>query len=219
MRTELFDYELPPELIAQRPAERREGSRLLVVDCENKDIAHRSFPDLAAYLEAGDCMVLNSSRVRQARLRGRKREGGGAGVAAALSQRDGTWEALARPSRRLRPGTQVSFGDGELVAEVIKKGERGELRVRLRPGELAAVEAAVERLGEMPLPPYVREKPLDPERYQTVYAREVGSAAAPTAGLHFETATLRGLEEKGVKQAHLELDVGLDTFRPIARKR
>jgi S-adenosylmethionine:tRNA ribosyltransferase-isomerase len=219
MRTELFDYELPPELIAQRPAERREGSRLLVVDCESGDIAHRGFPDLAGYLEAGDCLVLNASRVRHARLRGRKREGGGEVELLLLSPtRDGTWEALARPARRLRPGMQVSFGDGELVAEVIKKGERGELRVRMRPGELAAVEAAMERLGEMPLPPYIREKPPDPERYQTVYAREVGSAAAPTAGLHFEKATLRGLEKKGVNLAYLHLDVGLDTFRPIAEE-
>jgi S-adenosylmethionine:tRNA ribosyltransferase-isomerase len=127
---------------------------------------------------------------------------------------DGTWEALARPARRLKPGSVMSFG-GELEAEVVWKGERGELRVHLRPGELAAVEAAVERLGEMPLPPYIREKPPDPERYQTVYARETGSAAAPTAGLHFELATLRGLEEKGVRLAFLRLDVGLDTFRPI----
>jgi len=219
MRTELFDYELPPGFIAQRPAERREGSRLLVVDCESGDIAHRSFPDLAGYLEAGDCMVLNASRVRHARLRGRKREGGGAVELLLLSPRgDGTWEALARPSRRMRPGTEVSFGDGELEAEVVEKGEQGELRVRLRPGELAAVEILVEKLGEMPLPPYIREMPPDPERYQTVYARETGSAAAPTAGLHFERATLRELEEKGVNLAFLYLEVGLDTFRPIAEE-
>ncbi len=219
MRTELFDYRLPPELIAQRPAKEREGSRLLVVDCESGDIAHRSFRDLAGYLEAGDCLVLNASRVRHARLRGRKRQGGGEVELLLLSPSgDGTWGALARPVRRLHPGTVVSFGDGELEAEVVEKKEHGEVRVRLQPGELAAVEAAVERLGEMPLPPYIREVPPDPERYQTVYARETGSAAAPTAGLHFELQTLHELEEKGIKLAFLYLDVGLDTFRPIGEE-
>ncbi|MEW6553203.1 MAG: tRNA preQ1(34) S-adenosylmethionine ribosyltransferase-isomerase QueA [Actinomycetota bacterium] len=219
MRTDLFDYELPPGLIAQRPAERREDSRLLVVDCVSGDIAHRSFPDLVDYLEAGDCLVLNASRVRHARLRGRKLEGGGEVELLLLSpDPDGTWAALARPARRLRPGTEVSFGGGELVAEVVEKSDRGELRVRMRPGELAAVEAAVERLGEIPLPPYIREMPPDPGRYQTVYARDVGSAAAPTAGLHFEAATLHRLEEKGVRTAFLYLDVGLDTFRPISEE-
>jgi S-adenosylmethionine:tRNA ribosyltransferase-isomerase len=219
MRTELFAYDLPPDLIAQRPAASRGGSRLLVVDCESGEIAHRRFPDLSSYLEEGDCLVFNTSRVRRARLRGRKLEGGGEVELLLLAPREnGTWEALARPARRLQPGAVLSFGGGELEAEVVEKGERGEVRVRLRPGELAAVEAAVERLGEMPLPPYIREKPADPERYQTVYARETGSAAAPTAGLHFELSALRGLEEKGVRLAFLSLDVGLDTFRPISEE-
>jgi S-adenosylmethionine:tRNA ribosyltransferase-isomerase len=216
MRTELYDYHLPQELIAQHPAGCREGSRLLVADCESGSIEHRLFPELLDYLRAGDCLVFNASRVRRARLRGRKH--GGAGEIELLllgSAEDGTWDALARPARRLRPGMVVVFGDGELEAEVLEKGERGETRVRLRPGDLGSAEAAVERLGEMPLPPYIREKPDDPERYQTVYARETGSAAAPTAGLHFERSTLRRMEEKGIKLAFLRLDVGLDTFRPI----
>jgi S-adenosylmethionine:tRNA ribosyltransferase-isomerase len=218
MRTDLFDYDLPPGLIAQRPAESREGSRLLVVDCESGDIAHRRFTDLAEYILEGDCLVFNSSRVRRARLRGRKKEGGGEVELLLLNLReDGTWEALARPARRLRPGVVVSFG-GELEAEVVEKGERGEVRVIFQPGELADIEAAVERLGEMPLPPYIRERAADPERYQTVYARETGSAAAPTAGLHFELETLRRLEEQGARTAFLHLDVGLDTFRPIGEK-
>lgn len=219
MRTELFDYDLPPELIAQQPAASREGSRLLVVDCVSGEIAHRRFPDLDGYLGKGDCLVFNASRVRHARLRGREREGGAEVELLLLAPRaDGLWQALARPARRLRPGARVSFGNGEMEAEVVEKGERGEVSVRLRPGDPALVEAAVERLGEMPLPPYIRERPADPERYQTVYARETGSAAAPTAGLHFELATLRRLEEKGVRLAFLRLDVGLDTFRPVSEE-
>ncbi len=219
MRTELFDYRLPPELIAQCPAATREGSRLLVVDCETGQIEHRLFPDLASYLERGDCLVFNSSRVRSARLRGRKEESGGEVELLLLSRReDGTWEALARPARRLRAGTRVVFGDGELEAEVIEKGGKGEVRVRLRPGGLPEVEEAIERLGEVPLPPYIHEELEDAGRYQTVYAGAPGSAAAPTAGLHFELSTLRGLEEKGVGLAFLNLEIGLDTFRPIQEK-
>jgi len=216
MRTELFDYDLPPERIAQQPAASREGSRLLVVDCESGNISHRRFSDLGAYLDAGDCLVFNASRVRRARLRGQRREGSGEIELLLLSPRGNyTWDALARPARRLKPGMVLSFGGGELVAEVVEKGERGEVRVRLVPGELSVVEGVLEKLGEMPLPPYIKERPRDPERYQTVYARETGSAAAPTAGLHFELSTLHGLEEKGVRLAFLRLDVGLDTFRPI----
>ncbi|MBN2025347.1 MAG: tRNA preQ1(34) S-adenosylmethionine ribosyltransferase-isomerase QueA [Actinobacteria bacterium] len=215
MRVGLFDYHLPAELIAQRPAEKREGSRLLVVDCDSGRIEHRRFPELTSYLEAGDCLVFNRSRVRRARLRGRKRDSGGEVELLLLASReDGTWDALARPARRLRPGTRISIG-GELEAEVIEKGERGEIRLSLAPGGPEAVEAAVEALGEVPLPPYIKEELSDPERYQTVYARETGSAAAPTAGLHFERSTLHMLERKGIRLAFLNLDVGLDTFRPI----
>ncbi len=216
MRAQLFDYHLPPGLIAQRPAASREGSRLLVVDCESGEVSHRFFSHLETCLHAGDCLALNASRVRRARLRGRRAEGGGAVELLLLSPRaDAGWDALARPARRIKPGTVLSFAQGELTAEVVEKGERGEVRVRLVPGELSALEEVLERVGEMPLPPYIRERPRDPERYQTVYARETGSAAAPTAGLHFELSTLRRLEEKGVRLAFPRLDVGLDTFRPI----
>jgi len=218
MRTELFDYHLPPELIAQHPAAEREGSRLLVVNCGNGAIEHRKFAEFPAYLASGDCMVFNASRVRRSRLRGRKEGSGGKVELLLLSAReDGTWEALARPARRLYPGTFISFGEG-LEDEVVEKGARGEIRVRMGPGETPAVEAAIERLGEVPLPPYIREELHDPERYQTVFADRLGSAAAPTAGLHFEASTLRRVEEKGVRLAFLHLDVGLDTFRPIAEE-
>jgi S-adenosylmethionine:tRNA ribosyltransferase-isomerase len=217
MRTELFDYRLPLELVAQSPAETREGSRLLVVDCESGGITHRRFTDLPVYLAAGDCLVLNTSRVRRARLHGCKKGGtGGVELLLLASLPDGIWEALARPARRLRPGTVLTFGGGELEAEVVEKGDKGEVKVRLHPGDPREIEAAVERLGEVPLPPYIREELADTERYQTVYARELGSAAAPTAGLHFELSTLRELEETGIRLAFLRLDVGLDTFRPVA---
>jgi S-adenosylmethionine:tRNA ribosyltransferase-isomerase len=215
MRTELFDYHLPPELIAQHPAVTREGSRLLAVDCDDGKIEYRRFPGLASYFKAGDCLVFNDSRVRHARLRGRKKGSGGEVELLLLASReDGTWEALARPARRLHPGTLITIGE-ELEVEVVEKWESGEIRVRLGPGDLPAAEAAVEALGEIPLPPYIREELSDPERYQTVFARKLGSAAAPTAGLHFERSTMHMLEDKGVRLAFLRLDVGLDTFRPI----
>ncbi len=215
MRTQLFDYHLPPGLVAQRPADTRAGSRLLAVDCEGGVIEHRSFADLPSYLEEGDCMVFNASRVRRARLRGRKEASGGEVELLLLSSRaDGTWGALARPARRLHPGNIISFAN-DLEAEVLEKKERGEIRVRLGPGEPAAVEAAIEKCGEVPLPPYIKEELSDPERYQTVFAGRLGSAAAPTAGLHFEASTLDALEKKGVRLVFLQLDVGLDTFRPI----
>ncbi len=217
MRTDLFDYHLPPELIAQRPAEPRGSSRLLVVDCESGMISHRRFSDLPEYLERGDCAVFNRTRVRRARLRGRKAGTGGEVEMLLLSRdRGGEWEALARPARRLRPGARVVFGRGELEAEVLEVREEGRIRVRLSPVEAELQEELVERLGEVPLPPYIREKLADPERYQTVYAAETGSAAAPTAGLHFDRRAMEELERRGVTLAFLRLDVGLDTFRPIA---
>ena len=216
MRVELFDYHLPPDLIAQTPVEPRDISRLMVIDCEGKTVEHRHFRDLPAYLHEGDCLVFNESRVRRARLRGRKTAGGGGVELLLLRNRGGEiWEALARPARRLRPGEKIVFGGGELEAEVMEKGERGWFSVRLNPGDPRAVEDILERLGEVPLPPYIRGKLADPERYQTVFARRVGSAAAPTAGLHFDNRTLQGLREKGVRLAFIRLDVGLDTFRPI----
>ena len=188
----------------------------MVVDCARGAIDHRRFVDLPGYLEEGDCLVFNSSRVRRARLLGRK-EGSGGEVELLLLRGgvDGTWEALARPARRLRPGARLSFGRGELQAEVVEKGEHGQVAVRLQPAEPEALEAILEKIGEIPLPPYIKERLADPERYQTVFARDVGSAAAPTAGLHFGPSTLEALAAKGVRLAYLRLDVGLDTFRPI----
>jgi S-adenosylmethionine:tRNA ribosyltransferase-isomerase len=216
MRVELFDYHLPPGLIAQKPAETRRSSRLMVIDCDGGALNHLGFKDLGGYLEEGDCLVFNSSRVRRARLIGHKEEGGGKVELLLLKGHEGgIWEALAKPARRLHPGTEVVFGQDELRAEILEKGERGWVSVRLFPREPDEVEALVERLGEVPLPPYIKERLADPERYQTVYAAEVGSTAAPTAGLHFELDTLRDMGEKGMRIAFIRLDVGLDTFRPI----
>lgn len=215
MKRELFSYELPPALIAQRPLERREDSRLLVVDCETGSIEHRLFRDLPWLLEPGDCMVFNCSRVRKARLRGSRQGGGRAELLLLQPREDGSWQALARPARRLHVGTSLFFAGGRLTGKVMEKGERGMIRVRLEAADGGSVEEWLERVGEVPLPPYIKEKLEDEERYQTVYARAVGSAAAPTAGLHFDRGVLRQLEGRNVRFAFLELHVGLDTFRPI----
>ncbi|MBC7246595.1 MAG: tRNA preQ1(34) S-adenosylmethionine ribosyltransferase-isomerase QueA [Actinobacteria bacterium] len=215
MKRELFAYELPAGLIAQRPLERREDSRILVVDCETGAMEHRLFRDLPSLLEEGDCAVFNSSRVRKARLRGSRQGGGGAELLLLQPLGDGCWQALARPARRLRVGTTITFADGKLVGRVVEKGERGMLRVAMEAADGGSVEEWLERVGEVPLPPYIKERLEDQERYQTVYARALGSAAAPTAGLHFDHGVLRELEVRGVRLAFLELHVGLDTFRPI----
>jgi S-adenosylmethionine:tRNA ribosyltransferase-isomerase len=215
MRIEQFDYHLPPDLIAQRPIEPRDSSLLMAVDCEGKKVEHLSFRDLPGYIEEGDCMVFNDSRVRRARLHGSKVDGGGEVELLLLRYLSGgIWEALARPARRLRIGGRIFFG-GEIEAEVVGKREQGLLEVRFDPEDPGAVEAILERIGEVPLPPYIKESLDDPERYQTVFAREVGSAAAPTAGLHFSEESLQEFKERGVRMAFLRLNVGLDTFRPI----
>lgn len=216
MRVDLFDYRLPEELIAQRPLEDRGASRMLVVDCESGSIVDRLFCEFPTLVEEGDCVVFNESRVRRARLRGVK-EGSGGRVEVLLlrTREDGTWEALARPFRRLPEGTRISFGSGELVAEVLKREGEGQVQLRLETALPCTVEEAVERLGEVPLPPYIKERLEDPERYQTVYARELGSAAAPTAGLHFTPAILDSLRCRGIRLAFCRLDVSLDTFRPM----
>lgn len=217
MRVDLFDYHLPKELIAQRPLREREASRLLVVDCEDGTIEHRTFRELPDLVEPGDCMVFNESRVRRARLRGKIENGGGEVELLLLRPKeDGTWEALARPARRLRAGTGIVMASGQIRAEVVKKGERGAVWLKLETSHPGGEEAAIEEAGEVPLPPYVKERLEDPERYQTVFARRVGSAAAPTAGLHFSEATLDTLRRRGARLAFLRLDVGLDTFRPIS---
>ena len=215
MRTTDFDYDLPVELIAQRPLLERASSRLLVLHHKTGDIEHRQFCDVVPYLNPGDCLVLNDTRVLPARLLGRK-EMGTAVVEMVLLKPTASgaeWEVLAKPGKRLQPGSRVIFGDGELIAEVLSVTEAGGKLVRfLCEGDLYAV---FDRLGQMPLPPYIKEKLEDKERYQTVYSRHLGSSAAPTAGLHFTPQLLDELQEKGVSLAFLTLHVGLGTFRPV----
>lgn len=216
MRVELFDYRLPPRLIAQAPVEPRSGSRLLAVNCSTGERSHRLFRDLPLYLSAGDCVVFNRSRVRKARLKGVKEESGGRVELLLLEEKgDGCWSALARPARRLRPGTRLLLAGGRIRGEIRERGKRGEVMVFLRTEDGCAMDEALERWGEMPLPPYIRRPCPDPDRYQTVYASETGSVAAPTAGLHFDEEMIGDLRGKGVATAFLRLDVGLDTFRPI----
>ncbi|CEP66162.1 S-adenosylmethionine:tRNA ribosyltransferase-isomerase, QueA [Moorella glycerini] len=215
MRLEEFDYDLPPELIAQTPAEPRDASRLLVLHRDRDYLEHRHFYDLPAYLHPGDVLVLNETRVIPARLWGRRAGTGARIEVLLLTQRDrDTWEALVRPGRRVPVGTEIIFGQGELRARAMATTGTGGrvLQFSYREGPL---EALLDRLGEMPLPPYIKEKPEDPGRYQTVYARVEGSAAAPTAGLHFTPRLLEQLREQGVKIVNLLLHVGLGTFRPV----
>ena len=215
MKTSDFDYELPPERIAQTPIEPRDHSRLMVVDAESGDVAHRRFDDVLEYLRPGDALVLNETRVIPARLIGQKANTG-VPVEVLLLRRENAadWEALVRPGRRLKPGAVCVFGDGALSCEILGNvPETGGRRVRFRYE--GVFEELLDRLGEMPLPPYIHEKLQDRERYQTVYAKTDGSAAAPTAGLHFTPELLRRVEEKGVRIVRVLLHVGLGTFRPV----
>ena len=214
MKKSDFYYDLPPELIAQTPLPRRDGSRLLCLDRETGETEHRHFYDLPELLRDGDCLVLNDSRVLPARLIGRRVPGGGVCEILLLTQREeDLWECLVRPGKKLRPGAKVSFGDGTLTAVVEAEVSDGNRLVRFSyEGIFMEV---LEALGEMPLPPYIKEKLTDWERYQTVYSKEPGSAAAPTAGLHFTQALLEQIREKGVKICYVTLHVGLGTFRPV----
>jgi S-adenosylmethionine:tRNA ribosyltransferase-isomerase len=214
MRTSDFDYHLPPELIAQTPLEPRDASRLLVLDRATGRMEHSRFADLLHYLQPGDVLVLNESRVIPARLRGRRNDTGGK-VELLLLRREGPgiWQALGKPGRGLRPGVTLTLeaaGDGPASqVEVLAAAADGIKRVRL------AQEDSIYQVGETPLPPYIRRRLEDPERYQTVYARHPGSVAAPTAGLHFTHALLERLEQAGVELALVNLHVGLDTFGPV----
>ena len=214
MKTSDFYFELPPELIAQTPLERRDASRLMVLGKRTGSTEHRHFYDLPAYLKPGDCLVLNDSRVLPARLIGSRVPGGGAAELLLLTDRGGDlWECLVRPGKKLRPGATVTFGDGELTATVEAVTSGGNRLVRFHyQGIFLEV---LDRLGEMPLPPYIKEKLADAERYQTVYSREPGSAAAPTAGLHFTKELLRQIADMGVNICYVTLHVGLGTFRPV----
>ena len=214
MKTSDFYYELPPELIAQTPLERRDGSRLLVLDRQTGQTAHRHFYELPALLREGDCLVLNDSRVLPARLLGHREPTKGAVEVLLLQDKgDGVWECLTKPGRKTRPGTELSFGDGELTATVVDALEGGNKLIQFHYSGIFL--EVLERLGNMPLPPYIKERLEDGERYQTVYSRHTGSAAAPTAGLHFTPELLEQIRAMGVKTAFVTLHVGLGTFRPV----
>ena len=214
MKTSDFYYDLPPELIAQTPLERRDGSRLLTLDKRTGETGHGHFYDLPRLLRPGDCLVMNDSRVLPARLLGRREPTGGAAEVLLLVDRgDQVWECLVRPGRKVKPGTRLSFGEGALTAEVLETLEGGNRLIRF-DYEGIFLET-LERLGKMPLPPYIKDELNDPERYQTVYSRQVGSAAAPTAGLHFTRELLDQIQAMGVSLCYVTLHVGLGTFRPV----
>ena len=213
MKTSDFNFELPEELIAQTPLERRDSSRLLTLNKETGETGHHHFYDLPSMLRPGDCLVLNNSRVLPARLLGRRSGGGACEILLLIDRSDKVWECLVRPGKKLRVGARVSFGEGELWAEIVGEVEGGNRLVRF---EYEGIFLEVlERLGKMPLPPYIREELEDGERYQTVYSKIVGSAAAPTAGLHFTEELLEHVKSIGVKVCYVTLHVGLGTFRPV----
>ena len=213
MKTHDFWYELPEELIAQTPLEQRDASRLLVLDRVSGEINHRHFYDVIDYLKPGDCLVMNDSRVLPARLLGHRPTGGAVEVLLLRDLGDKKWECLCKPGRKMQPGNEVIFGDGELTATVLEVREDGNRVVEFHyEGIFLEV---LERLGKMPLPPYIKAELSNQERYQTVYSKEVGSAAAPTAGLHWTPELLEKAREKGIKLAFVTLHVGLGTFRPV----
>lgn len=214
MKTSDFYYDLPQELIAQTPIAQRDASRLMTLDRVSGAVGHHHFHDLPEFLRPGDCLILNDSRVLPARLLGHRLPGGGAcEVLLLIDKGEGTWECLVRPGRKMKPGTRLSFGNGELTAEVTEELPGGNRLVRF---EYEGIFLEVlERLGKMPLPPYIREELQDRERYQTVYSRVLGSAAAPTAGLHFTPELLEKIQAMGVGVGYVTLHVGLGTFRPV----
>lgn len=208
-----FYFDLPERLIAQTPLEKRDTSRLLHLDKATGEIEHRHFYDIKQYLRKGDCLVLNDSRVLPARLIGARPTGGSVELVLLKDLGNGCWECLSRPGRKTKPGQEIIFGNGELTATVQSVTEGGNRIVKFHfEGVFLEV---LERLGKMPLPPYIKEELKDSERYQTVYSKELGSAAAPTAGLHFTKELLRDIEEMGVKICFVTLHVGLGTFRPV----
>lgn len=214
MKTDDFDYELPEELIAQTPLEKRDSSRLLILDKKTGDVEHKHFSDIIDYLEKDDILVLNNTKVLPARLIGEKEETKAVIEILLLKNiKNDVWECLVKPARRIKVGTIVSFGDGLLKAKCIKELDEG-----IRHFELiydGILYEILDKLGTMPLPPYIHEKLADQSRYQTVYAKEIGSAAAPTAGLHFTEELLKKIKDKGITICYVTLHVGLGTFRPV----
>ena len=210
MRTAEFSYLLPEEAIAQQPVEPRDSARLL----DTRDLTDHHFRDLAELLAPDDLVVVNRTRVRAARLRGKKRDSGGAVEVLLLrNNRGDRWEALVKPARRIRPGLVLDLGD--LEAQVVAAISDGAFELEVTSTNGTDVDEAIARLGQTPLPPYIHQSLTDPERYQTIFAERVGSAAAPTAGLHFTDRVVRSLDDRGIELAAVELEVGLDTFRPI----
>lgn len=215
MKVDLFDFHLPEELIAQTPLEERTSSRLMVLNKENGNVNHCVFKDIKEYLRPGDCLVLNDTKVLPARLYGEKEDTGAKVEVLLLKQQEGdTWETLVKPAKRIKIGTQIHFGDGILKAICVGESEHGGRRLEFKYDGI--FYEVLEHLGEMPLPPYIKAQLENRDRYQTVYARERGSAAAPTAGLHFTEDLLNELKEKGIHIAFITLHVGLGTFRPVS---
>lgn len=214
MKVKDFYFDLPKELIAQHPLEKRDESRLMVLNKKSGEVEHKVFKDIIEYLNPGDCLVLNDTRVMPARLYGAK-EGSGGKMEFLLLNRheDDIWETLVKPGKRGKVGSKFVFGNGELKAEVVEVLDNGNRKVKFYYDGI--FEEVLDRLGEMPLPPYIEEKLEDRERYQTVYSKEVGSAAAPTAGLHFTDELLQAIKKKGINIAFVTLHVGLGTFRPV----
>lgn len=215
MDIEAFDYHLPESLIAQTPLKNRDESRLLILGRQSGDIEHQHFKDVIDYLESGDTLVLNDTRVMPARLFGLKEETGAKVEMLMLTQIEGNdWEVLLKPAKRIKVGNRLTFGEGKIVAECIKELDQGGRIMRLHYDGI--LQERLDELGEMPLPPYIKERLDDQDRYQTVYAKSSGSAAAPTAGLHFTDELLANIRDKGVNIAFITLHVGLGTFRPVS---
>ena len=213
MKLEEFDYDLPEELIAQVPIEKRDESRLMVLNRKNKTIEHKIFKDIIDYLEPGDCLVRNNTKVIPARLYGKKDTGANVEFVLLKQLEGDIWETIVRPGNKLKPGTKVYFGDGLLEATILDIMEGGTRKVEFKYNGI--FNEILDQIGLMPLPPYIHESLKEKDRYQTVYAKYDGSAAAPTAGLHFTPELLKQIEEKGVKIANVTLHVGIGTFRPV----
>lgn len=215
MNVEEFDYDLPESLIAQTPLKDRDQSRLLVLGRNSGNIEHKHFKDVINYLETGDTLVLNDTRVMPARLFGLKEETGAKVEMLMLTRiENNDWEVLLKPAKRIKVGNKLSFGEGKIIAECIEELDQGGRIMRLHYEGI--LEERLNELGEMPLPPYIKERLDDPDRYQTVYAKESGSVAAPTAGLHFTDELLDEIRAKGINIAFITLHVGLGTFRPVS---
>lgn len=213
MKVSDFNYDLPEELIAQIPLEKRDESRLMVLDKENKTIEHKKFKDIIDYLEPGDCLVRNNTKVLPARIYGKKETGAKVEFLLLNNIEGDIWETIVRPGNKLHIGTKVIFGEGKLIAEILDTMPGGTRKVQFSYNGI--FNELLDEIGLMPLPPYIHEDLKDNDRYQTVYAKYEGSAAAPTAGLHFTPELLKKIEEKGVKIANVTLHVGIGTFRPV----